>query len=237
MQDQSDLTWCVAKTVTEAPSVVSIFLEPVSGSERPSYIAGQYLTIKLAGLGPAEGKAYSISSAPHEPLLRITVRKIGRFSSVLCELAAGDTVTTSTPYGFFYPEPDDPTTLVFLAGGIGITPCLSIIKDLTHRADPRPIHLFYSNQTEADVAFRGELEELAATNPHLSIYHFITRESSKQPDYHAGRMTPEIIQAAVSDASQAEYFICGSIDFTKSLWKDLSAANIPTHQLYTEGFF
>lgn len=235
MQLDNELTWNIIDIKEGAPNVISLFLKPKG--ERPSFIAGQYLTIKLQGLGPAEGKAYSISSAPHEEELRITIKKIGTFSSYLHKLKISDELKTSQPYGFFYPEPEEENDIVFIIGGIGITPALSIIKDLTYKKSTRPIHLFYSNQTEKDILFAEELSELKKQNPNLSVQHFITREKPKTETLTAGRMTPDKIINLVPASDVAEFFLCGSMDFTKSLWKDLKDGGVDTYRLYTEGFF
>lgn len=221
--------------VTETPTVTSLYLKPKT--EKPAFLAGQYVTIKIPDLGPAEGKAYSLSSAPHAPLVRISIREIGRFSKALCSLNPGDTLHTSTPYGFFYPEETETIPLVFITGGIGITPCLSIIKDLTYRKDQREISLLYSNQTEADLPFVTEIDMLTKNNSKLTVHHFITRETPSNRTYYNERITGRKILSLIPEATTAEYFICGSMNFTKALWKDLKEADIPTHQLYTEGFF
>lgn len=235
MGSSKEYTWHVAEIKEETPQVKSLYLEPAE--DHPDFIAGQYLTIKIPGLGPVEGKAYSISSAPHEKDIRISVKKMGAFSSALTALSPGNTVLTSTPYGFFYPESEDTAPLIFIAGGIGITPILSIIKDLSHKQDSRSLHLFYSNQTQTSIAFRGELEELAAKNPNLSVHHFITRETLVEDGRIAGRITPNHIQRFVPESLTAEYFLCGAMDFTKSFWKVLRESGIKQHQIYTEGFF
>lgn len=235
METTQEYIWQIKETEEETPHVYSLYLE--AAEKRPDFIAGQYLTIKLPHLGPAEGKSYSISSAPHQPLVRITVKEMGSFSKALLSLKTGDTVKTSAPYGFFYPEPEDTTPLAFVVGGIGITPCLSIISDLTEKSDERPINLLYSNQTEAGIVFRGELEELAAQNPHLTIHHFITRESPENTSFYNGRMVPAHFPELIPEANITDYFICGAMDFTKDIWRQLRAIDIPQHQIYTEGFF
>lgn len=235
MENRTDHHWRIVDIRDEAPRVKSLYLE--AESTKPTFIAGQYLTVKIPGLGPAEGKAYSISSAPFEKHLRITVKQLGNFSSALLALKPDDTILTSAPYGFFYPELDETAPLVFVAGGIGITPILSIIKDLSYRNDQRSLHLFYSNQTEADIAFRGELEELAAKRNNLTIHHFITRQTPTDQAHHSGRITAAQMKTVLLNATPAEYFLCGKMDFTKSLWKDLREQGIKQHQIYTEGFF
>jgi ferredoxin-NADP reductase len=235
MDNNQDYHWRIEKITEEAPQVRSHFLS--CKEDRPPFLAGQYLTIKLPGLSPEEGKAYSIASTPDETYLRITVKTIGMFSATINQLKIGDEITTSAPYGFFYPEPADSTPLVFIVGGIGITPCFSIIKDLLSKGDTRPLHLFYSNQTEVDIIFRSELETLASHHPTFSINHFITREHPTTVNYHSGRLNAEKISELTNHLLLPEFFICGSIGFTRDLWSALKQSGIKPERLYTEGFF
>ncbi len=235
MNTETDHVWNIEHITNEAPEVVSLYL--TSKTARPTFTAGQYVTIKLPGFGPAEGKSYTISSAPHEDHIRITIKKMGAFSTALFNLKEGDELTTSEPYGFFYPEPEDTTDIVFIVGGIGITPCLSVIKHLIYTKDLRRIQLIYSNQTAADIVFKNELDNLAKTNAFFSVNYHVTRETSTTKDFISGRITPPGILKSVSNLEQTDFFICGSIDFTKSVWKELKEAGVPQHQLYTEGFF
>lgn len=235
MRNDCEYTWRITDIKDETPQVKSLYLEAID--DRPKFIAGQYLTIKLPKLGPIEGKAYSISSAPFEEKLRVSVKKIGAFSSTLLSLTPNNTIRTSPPYGFFYPGPEETTPIIFIAGGIGITPILSIIKDLSHKQDRRPLHLFYSNQTRSSIAFADELATLATQNQNLSIHHFITRETLEDDDHTAGHISSAHIEKLAPEAQAAEYFLCGAMDFTKSFWKLLRESGIKQHQIYTEGFF
>ena len=228
---EKEYQWTVTKKEQETPDTTSLYL--AHDMTRPDFIAGQYLTIKLTDMGPAEGKAYSISSAPHEELLRVTIKKLGTFSSKLLSLSPDDSITTSDPYGFFYPDPEDKMPIVFLAGGIGITPIMSIIKSLSHQKDERPLYLLSSNQTN-NIVFESELEQLQEENKNLSVQHFVTQENSET---HTARRFNQADLAKLGTPQDAEYFVCGSADFTKSVWRDLIDQEIPQHQIYTEGFF
>lgn len=235
METATEYTWTIADIKDETATVKSLYLTPPA--QWPGFIAGQYLTVKLPGFSPVEGKAYSISSMPSDATVRLTVKRIGTFSQAILSKKIGDTLISTAPYGFFYPEPEDTSTLIFIVGGIGITPCLSIIKDLVYRKDTRQLRLHYSNQTEADIAFLGELNELASLHPSLQIRQYITREKGESGQYTYTRITTPDILSSLDSPSDAEFFICGSMDFTKSLWKDLYSAGVAQHQLYTEGFF
>ncbi len=229
------ITWTIVEKKEEAPLVSTLFLR--AEGEQPHFIAGQYLTVRLSGFEPAEGKSYSISSAPYDPLLSLTIKEMGAFSRALRAREVGDTLTTSIPYGFFYPDEPIAPHLFFIAGGIGITPCMSMIRSLLHTAPDTHITLLYSNQTEEGIIFKDTLNALASTYPTFSTHHFLTRENIIETDtIHQGRIT-EATLAKFTETPEADYFLCGSMDFTKSLWSHLRALHIPPTHIYTEGFF
>ncbi|MCF7815841.1 MAG: hypothetical protein K9M10_03700 [Candidatus Pacebacteria bacterium] len=228
-------TWSIIDVIDEAPRVRSLILK--ARDTRPDFISGQYLTVLLSGYEPAEGKSYSISSSGDELLVRLTIKEMGAFSKALYAHNKGDTLTTSAPYGFFYPEQTSNHDLVFIAGGIGITPNISIIKKLCSGEYPKKITLFYSNKTIADIIFKEELDVLQKKYPLFNVIHHITQEEDAPPPFVKGRMTGVSILKNISDIQKTELFICGSIDFTKNLWRELREEGIPNTQLYTEGFF
>lgn len=231
----SEYTWTIADKREETPNVYTFSL--TMDIPRPNFIAGQYLTIKLPGYNPVEGKAYSISSAPHEKHVTLSVKKIGNFSAEILAKEIGDTIITTAPYGFFYPEEDDTDTLVFLAGGIGITPCISIIDQLSSDKDNRPLHLFYSNQTVADIVFHERLLELANQNKNFAYHSYITRQADVPTPHDKGRINvPDILEKLHTPRSDT-FFICGGMYFTRDLWKALRQASVPAENIYTEGFF
>ncbi len=228
-------SWIIADIREEAPRAKTLVLEAVG--QRPSFIAGQYLTVRLPGFEPAEGKSYSISSSPHEAAVCLTIKEIGAFSKALLSHKIGDLLTTSVPYGFFYPDQDEQRDLAFVAGGIGITPCLSIIQSLTHVGYEKNFFLFYSNRTNADTVFKNRLTVLVEKNSRLHVHYFITRGGDTTENTTPRRMTAEDILPVLPHASETDFFLCGSTDFTKSMWQNLKGAGIQNNQMYTEGFY
>lgn len=237
MNQEGICTWVIREVREETPNVKSLYLEAVG--ERPPFTSGQYLTVRLPDFEPVEGKSYSISSSHEDELVRLTVKEAGSFSRALLAHKAGDTLTTGAPYGFFYPEEDGAESLVFIAGGIGITPIESIIEARARSGNTENMTLFYSNRTHGDITFRETLETIEAANPNLKIFHHITREPVRDERHREGRLTGEsVVNSLPEDTrSTSDYFICGSIDFTKSVWKELREAGVPATQMYTEGFY
>ena len=125
-----------------------------------AFKSGQFITVYFPDTKVAEGKTYSISSAPHEEHISVTVKDIGLFSHKLSTLRTGDSFTASSPYGFFYSEEEE-TTLVLLAAGIGVAPYHGIIIDSLKKNPNREIHLYYSVPRVSGIAFVETFLELA----------------------------------------------------------------------------
>ncbi|MDP2642206.1 MAG: FAD-dependent oxidoreductase [bacterium] len=233
----SDLrNYVVRSKREEVPGVVTLLLSEESGGV-PAFIAGQYINVYFPETRTPEGKAYSISNAPGESEFSLTVRAIGEFSNRLCNLAIGDKVTASLPYGFFTPEKEE-SELVMLAAGIGVAPFRSIIRDAAARAPRRPMALFHSVRTSSDAIFQKEFENLREKLPSFSLAYFITREESPAiPDALPQRMTADDILPRILNLDNAEFLICGSISFTRDLWRTLRKAGVSEDKMYTEAFF
>lgn len=195
----------------------------------PTYVPGQFITVYFPELGTPEGKTYSISSAPHEERLDITIKAIGEFSNRLCAMQPGNQLLASLPYGFFYSENKD-TDLVMIAAGIGITPFRSLITNASFYTPDRSLSLFYSVRTRNDRIFMDELLVRVPT------HQFVTRDAPTNISATFRRMdAQDILREKAHD--NAEFFICGSISFVRDLWRGLKGAGVPEDRLYTEAFF
>jgi len=218
----------------EVPGVTTLSLTLENGS-LPEWTAGQYINIHFPDTGTPEGKAYSISSAPHEEVFTLTVRDIGEFSRRLCTAEVGDTILGSLPYGFFAPEYEG-TPLVLIASGISITPFRAILQDILHKNPERTVTLFHTIRNSADAIFLEELQKLTLGN--FSAYHFVTREDNPTIPHRATRrIHVNDILETVSAPPETEFLLCGNISFTRDIWKALTEAGIHEHNIYTEAFF
>jgi nitric oxide dioxygenase len=235
MQSEYKEQYVVLGNTAEAPNVSTLTLALAAGGI-PRFTAGQFITVYFPDTGTAEGKAYSISSAPDEPSLSITVRAIGEFSNRLCAMRPGDTITASLPYGFFSSEYEN-STLVLLAAGIGITPFRSIIRDAIKKNPERKIMLFYSSRKIADAVFKNEFDALQRSNKNFTARYFVTRESDVHGVALNRRMRPEDILAALDNSNNLEFLICGAIPFVSDVWRGLHAGGVSTDVIYTEAFF
>ena len=120
---RDSLTVEIVRVRQENPEVTTLYVV------RPfDFMAGQYITVFIESSQVREGKAYSISSRPHEELMSITVKNVGgEFSSYLCSRQVGDKLQISPAYGDFNPQTERP--LVGITAGCGLSPIWSILAD------------------------------------------------------------------------------------------------------------
>lgn len=235
MQQEPKETYVVREKTVEAPGVCTLKLTRADGSI-PAYIPGQCITVYFPESGTPEGKAYSISSAPWEDAMRITVRAIGEFSNRLCALEAGDSITGSAPLGYFYSESSE-TPLIMIAGGTGIMPFRSMILDAAQNNPSRRLELFYSARTVSDIVFADTFETVWSVRGNFGVRYFITREEDPPAPLNRGRISAETVLRDVPGDASSEFMLCGSISFVRDLWRDLRRKGVPEDRLYTEAFF
>jgi nitric oxide dioxygenase len=211
----------------------------------PEYNPGQYINIYLPNKSSFEGKSYSLSSAPEEKKFVITVKAIGEFSNYLAQLRVGDFLTASLPHGYFAPEKET-SQLFLIAAGIGVTPFRSIIKSSCAKNPSRKISLFHSVKQKEDIVFFDEFETVKKAMKNFTTKYFLTQEEEKMnygKSIEYRRIQAEDVLAVLNSRGKKEKFenleilICGSISFTRDMWKMLKNADIPEDIILTEAFF
>lgn len=197
------------------------------------YIAGQYITIFFAGSSTPAGKAYSLSSSPHERLCSITVKKVGEFSSKLYAMKRGDKFEMSEAYGHFNPHTTLP--IVALSAGVGIAPVWSVVKQHLHDDADRVAHLFYSNVSPKAIAHHTVLDSYAAHYTGLHIHHHITRSPQVPKGMTKGRIDLDACLKAAE--GEVAYLVCGSVEFVRDMWRGLVERGVAQELINTEIFF
>lgn len=226
----------VTNSHAELPGVVTLELTPTPESGIILFKPGQYIDIFLSDQNISEGKSYSISSTPGNPYIEITVKEIGLFSQSLTQAPIGSLIHGSEPRGYFYSETHE-TELVFFAAGIGITPIVSILRNSVAQTPGRNITLYYTNRYRDSILFEGELLHLQNIYPSIKIIFFLTREQPQDDTFLYERIDPKKYITPSLQTTSTEYFICGSIDFVKSMWHALKSSGVPEYTIYTEAFF
>jgi ferredoxin-NADP reductase len=196
------------------PTTKTFFLERMDGP-LPPFRAGQYINVFVDVDGVLTSRPYSIASPPGNNLIELTVRdKPGGFVApyLLDEIQVGDELETSGPAGQFYHEPlIDGDDLVFLAGGSGITPFMSMICDLLEdreKKDKVNIHLLYGSRLPDDVIYGMELAELANKHPNFR-YSLVISEPPLGYNGRTGFLDVNLIREQVGEVDGKTFYICG----------------------------
>lgn len=216
----------------EASGVMSYLF---ASSSKLNYKAGQYLEWTLPGVGvDARGnrRYLTLSSAPSEPHLMFTVKlppKPSKFKLVLNNMKDGQQIVATRLAGDFVLPDEAHKKLVFIAGGVGITPFRSIIKQLIVEKESRDILLFYFVNHSGDIAF-SSLFKVAVKNGVRTQY---LTTSGKEKGYLHSYFDEKIINSFIPDYKQRTFYISGSQGFVAAarqtlLSKGISAGNITT---------
>lgn len=220
------LQFIVHKIKRETEDTITVFLFPEN--KKFDFEAGQYMSVYLDKDKNGQAKFYTISSAPSEKFIALSVKKMGNFSTALHNLKVGDSVYLSGPYGWFFPKPEM-DELVFLASGIGITPFFSTIKDYQYKNIEKQIDIFYTNKTKKDIAFYNDLNKIVQKNDKIRVHYYLT-ENEK-------RMDVMYIKEKIGNFKNKNFYICGSIGFVSDFRKQLLGHKVQEENIFTESFF
>lgn len=208
-----------------------------------SYMAGQSCDLTLLNPAVDDGKgnthAYSIASAPHEKELMIATRlRDSAFKRSLQSMPAGSAVKLDGPFGTFTLPESSARPVIFLAGGIGITPFRSMMLDAAHRKLSHTIYLFYSNRRQEDAAFLTELGKLDYPLHHLVAT--VTGTGAQAPvnqwKGEKGRITSEMIRKHAGSMEEYIYYIAGPADMVLALRQMLKEASVNSEDIFVEVF-
>lgn len=236
----------VTEVVQETPSTKTFRLERVDGP-LPPFRPGQYLNLFADVDGVLTSRPYSISSSPPSggeagrgETLDLTVRdKAGGFVApyLLNQVQVGVEFETTGPAGCFYYEPlIDGTDLVFLAGGSGITPFMSILRDAFPPEGPATfldLHLLYGSRVPEDVIFGPELEALSARHPNFH-YSLVISEPPAGYQGLTGFLTTDLIRDQVGDVQGKTFYICGPNLMYDLCLAGLTDLGVPRHKIKRE---
>jgi predicted ferric reductase len=224
----------VSAVSRETHDTWTLALEPEKGA-RFDYRPGQFLFLTLRRAGHrSEEHPFTMSSSPAGAgPITVTVKESGDFTQEIGQTKVGDIALVEAPFGRFSFVHRDPPALLFIAGGVGITPIMSMLRALRDTADPRPVTLFFANKDEADIIFRSELDQLP---PSIRVIHVLSRPN---PDWRGptGRVTAELIRAHAGDLiGQADAYVCGPPAMMNAVTATLRSLGMPRKRIHSEVF-
>jgi predicted ferric reductase len=180
------------------------------GHEGIRFEPGQFawLTLDRSPFGIREHPFSFSSSADRSDVVSFGVKELGDFTSTLGGYEPGTRAYLDGPFGAFSYERNEAPGFVFVAGGIGVTPVLSMLETLADRGDRRPLLLIYANPNLEDTAFLDDLERLQGRLD-LRVVH-VLEEPPEGWEGETGFVTPEILDRHLPDGEgRLEYFVCG----------------------------
>jgi ferredoxin-NADP reductase len=209
----------------------------IARPDKFEFVAGQFLPVRVKADGRDHVRCYSISSAPSaRGYLEISVKRQGLVSGTLHTiLRPGTTLSVRPPGGSFtYPAGDD-RPLVLVAGGIGITPLLSMLRHAVEAEPSRRVTLLYSAATEEAFAFRDDIRSLLRRHPQARAFFAVT-QGAGSPELYAGRIDKALVRAAVPDLANAIAMICGPQPMIDGIRQLLASLGMPEAQIRFERF-
>jgi ferredoxin-NADP reductase/MOSC domain-containing protein YiiM/ferredoxin len=232
----------IARLVPESDAVTSIDFEAADGEPLPAARAGQYLTVRIPGT-PAAVRSYSLSSAPGAERYRISVKHEphGLVSSYLhTRLRPGQTLDAAAPRGDFLLDAGSDRPVLLVSAGIGATPVLAMLHELSARHTSRPVWWIHTARGPRQHPFAAEAHALLDALPHAREHIFYTGapEGEKLADTPAviyGRPTPEAL-AGLGVPADAEAYLCGPDAFMTGLRTALAGLGLAPERIHSELF-
>ncbi len=191
-------------------------------AENLIFKAGQFAFFTFPALSKKEQHPYTISSHPYDDGLRITVKGLGDYTNKIEELKVGDKAEIEGPFGHFSSKYVKELDQIWIAGGIGITPFLSLAKDIyTHK-----VKLFWCVKNKEEAVYLEELTSISNNNPNFEFVIWTSEEN--------GYLTANSL--GLFEFNDKAYLVCGPQTLKESLMKQLKAKGVKQNRIYDEEF-
>ncbi|MBB1626981.1 NO-inducible flavohemoprotein [Achromobacter sp. UMC71] len=234
----------------ESAGITSFYLAPADGGAVPAYRPGQYVSVRIyvPELGLMQPRQYSLSDAPGQDRLRISIKReaagvdtpAGRVSNALHDrLREGDVLDVAPPQGDFHLREDNAAPVVLLSGGVGLTPMVAILNHLVATDDPRQIRFVHGCRDSAAHAMKDHVNAVAQARGNVRkavFYEAVASGDRPGQDYdYAGRVDLRVIrdQAIVPGA---DYYLCGPAGFMRAQREALLELGVAADRIHAEAF-
>ncbi|MFJ1299096.1 pyridoxamine 5'-phosphate oxidase family protein [Pseudomonadota bacterium AL_CKDN230030165-1A_HGKHYDSX7] len=236
----------VTRIVEESASIRSFYLAPADGLALLPHEAGQHLPIRVTPPGAETPliRTYTLSLAPSDGAYRISVKREGAVSRHLHDhVRVGDVIEARAPAGGFTVDAREPRPVVLLAGGVGITPMLAMLRHIVYeglrKQRVRPTVLIQAARSLAERPFDAELAELvAAAKGAVRLVRVLSDTTGAEAgrDYDAaGRVDTGLLTRFLA-FNDYDFYLCGPSGFTQSLYDGLRGFGIADGRIHAEAF-
>jgi len=220
---------------------IKTFRFGLNGKKNVSYKARQYFYVTINVDGNEQVHHFTISSSPSETTergyLEFTKRiTSSEYSQALDRKKPGDWAKLQGPEGDFI-LPRRPAKLGFLSGGIGITPLRSMLRYIYDKKLEHDVVLVYGNNDISNIAFREELDELAAGNSRIRVEYVLSGTDVPEGwKSRTGFITKDVVTEAMPDYKTRIFYVSGPLKMVLSLEEQLSGAGVPDKQIKRDYF-
>ncbi len=259
-RDRSALSWnglrkfYIARKVPETTHVCSFYLKPHDHKPLAPFLPGQYLTfqLKIPDRSKPVVRCYSLSESPTEmDFYRVTIKRLqpppkspdappGLSSNFFhSRLNEGDILDVQAPKGHFYLEQTSERPVVLIAGGIGLTPLLSMLNIIVHSGSRRETWLFYGVTDRTDHTMYDHLNEVRKNCDNVRVVVFYSNPDEacvEGRDYdHAGFVSVDVIRRVLPSVAY-EFYVCGPPPMMALITNGLRDWGVPDETIHTEAF-
>ncbi|MEQ9362963.1 MAG: adenylate/guanylate cyclase domain-containing protein [Leptospirales bacterium] len=210
-----------------------------------NFVPGQYVNVRIPGVSSVRTFSIASASRVRDFILIATRIRDSEYKQRMRELKPGDTLAVGAPEGVFALPADPGRPLVFIAGGIGITPIRSMIEEMVETQVDRPILLLYANRTPEASAFVPELTEWLNHMPNTRFVPVYSRVQAEGAEH--GRLSGELIQKHVTEfetmlqskslAEEPLYYVVGPDAMTLDTVGMLERIGVPSDRIVLEAFY
>lgn len=236
-----DYTLALKTSELVAEGTMAFHLDKPAGFE---FAAGQAIDVTLPGTAANANSrdtchTFSIVSAPGEPELVFATRmRDSPFKQALGALPPGASLGVDGPFGSLVLEDELERAAVFIAGGIGITPFMSMLREAAQTQRAQDLLLVYSNRRPEDAAFLDELGALAGQNARMRLLATMTDMARSRRSWpgETRRIDAELVCNAVQDLATPIFYVAGPPRMVDAMWDVLDEAGVAEEDIRSEDF-
>jgi NAD(P)H-flavin reductase len=243
MKSDQKHIWKIMKVVPENQDTYSLYLQG-SDEKIAQRRAGQFVSLSISmNSGWSDPHPFSIANAPEDPVLCLTIKKAGQFTSAIPDMKPGTELRCMGPLGAFCKDINAKPVIVMLAGGVGVTPFLSVLRHFRNIKARNVVTLFWVNRTMEDVFATDEIQSMTR-DLNLRVVYCLSRADDVEGYYRQeypgvfyekGRLSGDILKrnGAAKDSS---FYLCGPPPMMESALAEAGTLQVDQGAIEKETF-